>query len=232
MADIQKKNICFLVLPGFSLDNTSMRDITQALEALDYPVFSVNFWGNNEQRDFSKLTMEECRVGVAEEINKLSESYEHIVGIGMSLGGALLLDYAKHNDKLYCIVGVGIPFKLKYELFIRFGLFFLPIARLYYRITPRKFKWVASGKVVRYLTRDFVQDIDRVRTRVLLLHTTTDFVADRAVVDEFLNMMASTKKQVVYMKNPDHIMDCDSKIILPALSNFLNSYDDSLNIIS
>lgn len=231
MPDKHKKNICFFILPGFSPDASSTLDIKNALETLNYPVFSVNFWGDNNQRDFSKLTIEECRSGIVKEINRLSKSYDYIIGIGVSLGGALLLDYAKHEDKLYCVVSVGTPFKLRHELFIRFGLLFLPIARLFHKITTRKFKWVASGKVVRYLTREFVQDINRVRTRVLLLHSTLDFVADHEVVDEFLDMMASTKKQVVYVKNPDHIMNFDSKIIIPALSDFLNSFDDSFNLI-
>ncbi len=231
MPDKQKKNICFFILPGFNPDSNSVGGIKQALESLGYPAFSANFWGNNEKKDFSKLTIEECRIGIKEEIEKLSKNYEYIIGIGISLGGALLLDYAKNEDGLYCVVSVGTPFKLRYELSIKFGLIILPLLRLFYKLTNRKSKWVASGKVVRYLTRDFIQDVDRVRTRVLLLHSTFDFVAEREVVDEFLNMMSSTDKQVVYIKDTDHVINYDSEIILPAMFDFLSLPGDNLDVI-
>lgn len=123
---LNKADFCFILLPGFSPDDVPVKGIKADIEKLGYAAVAANFWGvkprgghapggNDPAINLSTLTIEECKSGVTSLIDKARQKYKYVVGIGISLGGALLLEHAKEHDDLFCVVSVGTPFSIKNE---------------------------------------------------------------------------------------------------------------------
>src|SRR5271154_6359008 len=105
--------ICFIVLPGLAPDPLSLVPLQKYLEARGYPVILTNFTGDLTTKDFSKVTIDGCLEKIGVLIKEAKQKYPVVVGIGISLGGALFIEYAKTHTDLDYIVSVGTPFKLK-----------------------------------------------------------------------------------------------------------------------
>ncbi len=165
MTEINKKDICFLLLPGFAPDAIPVLGIKAHLEEMGYNAVATNFWGNFLLQDFSKLTIENCKEGIAKQIDELSAQYTHVIGIGVSLGGALLLEYAKENNKLHCIISIGTPFELKQKFLIKVGFALYPIFLWRWKFlqrfkSQRPIPLPAAPMVARYLTGDFLKNME------------------------------------------------------------------------
>ena len=211
---MDKSKIHFIVVAGFSSDNLEAVKFQKCLENMGFSAQAVSFYGKGYRDDFSGITASECLENISKVINEASEKYEMVFGVGISLGGSLLLDYAKKNDNLQGIVGIGVPFKLRKIRLIHFGekLFpvFLPIWNYLQKI--KKFRLSplgAASMVTKYLEGEAIQNLDRVKTPVLLIHSKKDPVSDFKAVSKFFDIISSAKKKIIFFDNGDHVVDND-----------------------
>lgn len=215
-----KKDTCFVILPGFDQDNTPVLKIQEELERLGYTAVAKGFWGG-DSAVFSRLTIEESTAGVTALIKDLKQKYTQVVGIGISLGGALLLEHAKKNTDLAFIVSVGTPFRLKYKYLIGFALFTaFPFLSLMWRTVGYNSKWLASRRVVRYLNVEFTKDLSSITTPTLFLQSTYDYVVRSRNNEKYIVEMQSTTKEQVFVPNTNHIMECNGPIIISHINEF------------
>ena len=122
-----RAQLCFIVLPGLSPDSLPVVPIKTYLEEQGYSAIVTNFCGDNTTTDFSKLQIEDCLKNIGALIKKAKRQYSHVAGIGISLGGALLIEHAKTHSDLDFIVSIGTPFKLRKVTLISLAVALAPI---------------------------------------------------------------------------------------------------------
>lgn len=222
-----KKDICFIVLPGFAPDSIPVEGIKKQLEDHGYAAITANFWGDSEITNFSALTIEQCKAGISQLVKNTHKKYKYVIGVGISLGGALLLEHAKRNNGLHCIVSVGTPFKLRNKFLIKLGFVIYPLLNIVWkrlqkikelRLTPIE----AAKMVIDYLEGDFLRNLDSIQTQTLFIHSKKDLVTDYRALENFSWKISSAKKQIVYLDVNDHAIKYDCAEILNALTSFLS----------
>ncbi len=219
--------ICFLLLPGFSPDYKPVLTLKRALEKRGYAAIANNFFGDLVVDDFKKLTIKQCQKNISDIINQACLKYDRVIGIGVSLGGALLLEHAKTTNNLYGIVSIGTPFKLKYRRLMRIGEFLLPIAypiwKLFEKIKRLRLLPIgAEPVVVQYLENDFLQKLENVQVPVLFLHSKKDLVTDYRALPEFTGKISSQHKKIILSENGNHVINHDPEFIFEQSAHFFN----------
>ncbi len=214
-----KSKICFVLLPGFSSDDMQALGLKKILEKSGYDAVASNFYGEKIINDFSALTTEECLNNISETINRLSDKYEQVFGIGISLGGAFLMEHAKKFDNLNGIVSVGTPFRLKKRKLISLGQWFFPLIYLFWRPLQKIQKLRlspigASKEIIGYLEGKFLENLRIVTVPILFLHSKKDGVADYRALEEYVPRVGSEKKEITYFKNGNHVIDDNPEIIV------------------
>jgi len=82
--------------------------------------------------------------------------------------------------------------------------------------------------VAEYLEGDFLKNLEKMNTPVLLMQSKNDGVTDYRVLEKFIAKFPNSRKKIVYMKNTDHVIGYDVKIIMEQLQNFVGP--DVMNI--
>lgn len=224
---IENNQICFLLLPGFAPDNFPMLGLKRELEEAGYTAIATPFWGEKENINFYKLTIEDCKEGVKALIEKCKKQYPVVVGIGVSLGGALFMEYAKEGSDLDYIVSIGTPFKLRNKKFISLGIMIHPICEFVWEITQRISPRIlpplpATRMAFGYLNNEFTKGLEKNNTPTLLIQSKKDYVTDTSVTDEYLAKFSCQKKKAIYFENVGHALDYNNDIILKSLQDFIN----------
>lgn len=218
---------CFILLPGFAPDYIPMLALKRTLEKYGYATIASNFFGDIIIEDFQKLTIQECPENISTIINHAAQEYDRVVGVGVSLGGALLLEHAKIQNNLYGIVSIGSPFKLKHRRLMSIGEFLLPVVYPIWKHFE-KFKHLrllpigAGPAVIKYLENKFLQKLDNIQTPILFLHSKKDLVTDYRVLPEFFKKISSTRKNIIYSENGNHIIDHGQEFIYSQLAHFFD----------
>lgn len=220
------KKICFILLPGFSPDYVPVLALKLALEKRGYVAIESNFFGDVIVEDFRKLTIQECQGNISDLIDRNALQYDQIIGIGVSLGGALLMEHAKTKDNLCGIVSIGTPFRLRYRRLMSIGKFILPMAypiwRHFEKIKHLRLLPIGAGPaVIRYLENEFLQKLESIHTPILFLHSKKDLVTDYRVLHEFSGKISSKRKKVTLSENGNHVIDHDPEFIIDCLEHFL-----------
>ena len=127
LMNINNSKTYFILVSGFSADHVEAIKLQKSLHKLGFSADPISFYGEKYINDFTYLEIADCIKNISDFINKKSEQYENVYGIGISLGGALLLEHAKSNHNLKGIASIGTPFKIVNSNQIRFGLIFLPL---------------------------------------------------------------------------------------------------------
>jgi esterase/lipase len=215
---INNSKICFVLIAGFSSDAQQIWKLGDVLKLAGYSVVIGSFYGKTEVDDFSRLTEEECIDNISALINKATEKYERVYGLGISLGGALLLEYAKKENRLSGIVSVGTPFLLRNIRYIRFGIKFFPIIYPVWKHLQKikKFRLSPIGAVsmaVNYMEGKFLENLDRITTPTLFLHSKRDSVTDYRVLEKYAAMLSVTKHETIYFNNGNHVVDDNPMLI-------------------
>jgi len=210
--------ICFVLIAGFSSDSQQIWNLGEVLKAAGYGVAIGSFYGEAEAGDFSKLTEAECISNISALINKAADKYESVYGIGISLGGALLLEYAKKENGLSGIVSVGTPFLLRNIKWIRLGIKFFPIIYPVWKYLQKikKFRLSpigASEMAVDYMEGTFLENLDKITTPTLFLHSKKDSVTDYRILPKYASMLSTANHKIVYFNNGDHVIDNDPRLI-------------------
>lgn len=214
----KNKEICFVLLPGFSPDNFPVLGLKRVLESLGYSVVATSFYGESKIEDFSLLAMDDCISNISKIINKASDKYEKVFGVGISLGGALLIEHAKSFDNLSGIVSVGTPFRLKWRKLISFGQWLFPAIYLFWKQLQKiqKLRLVplgASERVIGYLEGKFLKNLKVITVPILFLHSRKDGVTDYLALEEYVPGISSKRKEIIYFENGNHVVDDNPEII-------------------
>jgi esterase/lipase len=218
---------CFILLPGFAPDYSPVLALKRTLEKYGYAVTATNFFGDIIVEDFKKLSIQECQENISDIINRATLKYDRVIGIGVSLGGALLLEHAKTKNNLYGIVSIGTPFKLKYRQLMSIGEFLLPTMYPIWKHFE-KFKHLrllpigAGPAVIRYLENRFLQKLENIQIPVLFLHSKKDLVTDYRALPEFSEKISSKHKDIILSENGSHVIDHDPKYIFEHLAHFFD----------
>ena len=225
--DSTRSQTCFVLLPGFAPDNVPVLKLKELLEKRGYSAIATNFYGGRVVTDFSKIRIGECLQDISKIIAEAARTHSRVVGVGISLGGALLIEYAKTNSNLTGIISVGTPFQLHNRHLLRVATYVAPViypvwrrfelAHKEWRLPPIG----ATRAVVRYLEGTFLQNLDKVKTSTLFLHTKTDAVANYKVLPKFVPKFTGAKTKVVITENGSHVMDDNPEIVLRYIEEFL-----------
>lgn len=217
---------CFILLPGFSPDNYPVLELKRMLEAKGHAAIASSFYGNEILSDLSHLSMNDCLNNLSLTIREAKKRHDRVIGIGISLGAAILLEHSKKEKNLDGIVSIGTPFKLKHQKLIRLGQIPVPLVKPFWRVAG-KFKKlrlppIAAAKVVlNFLREKFTTDLESITVPTLFFHSRKDGVTDFRVVQEFSDRMASPKKKIIFFDNVDHVINGHTDKVLKHIFEFL-----------
>jgi esterase/lipase len=218
--------ICFVLLPGFAPDYVQVLGLRESLKKHGFDVVASSFFGNTDIDDFSHLTAEDCIENISKIIDEASEKYDLVFGIGISIGGALLLENAKNNNNIKGVVSIGTPFRLKHRKLIRVGQKICPVIHPLWN-QLQKYKKLrllpigAGDMIVNYLEGKFLENLNSIEIPALFLHSKEDKVTDYKALSEFVPKLLSTNKKIIFFDNGNHVIGYNSELIIKnALSFF------------
>jgi esterase/lipase len=218
--------IHFVLVAGFSSDHKESYGLKHVLLNLGYSAYAVSFYGKDYQDDFTHITKAECIQNLTDYINDCCAQYDEVYGIGISLGGALLLEHAKTHTNLKGIVSIGTPFKLKHRWLISIADFLLPVIyplwRRLQKIKRLRITPIGAGKeMVGYMENEFLQNLDRIETPVLFLQSKKDSVTDWHTLETNITKIKSPIKEIEYFTNGSHVIDHDPALVTEMALKFL-----------
>lgn len=227
-AEKSNSSTCFVLLPGFSPDNVPVLNLKKHLEKRGHTAIASNFYGEKEISDFATLTINQCQDNLYRIIRAAKDKHNKVIGIGVSLGGALLLDHAKKENNLDAIISIGTPFKVKNVKLIRVGQIFLPVIHPFWKIWNKKkghrLPPIAATKMVMdYLCLKFPLDLEKISTPVLFLHSKKDRITDYQVLSEHSDKLTSAKKEIIFFDNGGHVINGGTDRVLDLAFDFLDS---------
>ena len=221
------EKICFILIAGFAPDETPVLELKKALEKRGYDAIAKGFFGNMMNQDFHLFTADECIKNISKLIDDTKYKYDKVFGIGISLGGAFLLEYAKKKNNLDGIVSIGTPFRLKKQRLIRIGQIFFPFVypvwKQLQKIKKLRLLPIGAGKImVEYMQKDFVKGLNTITTPLLFLHSKKDPVTDYRAIEKFSAQIPSARKKTVFFDNGNHVIDNDAESIVAQAINFFD----------
>jgi esterase/lipase len=219
---------CFIILPGFSPDNIPVLHLKELLEEKGFSAIATNFYGSAAVEDFSLLSIEDCQKNIADLINSSKKKYKKVYGIGVSLGGALLLEYAKKENGLDAIVSIGSPFKLRNKKKIFVARKILPlIVPVWKKLEKiKKLRPIPLGfaeEMITYLEGDFIKHLESIKTPVLFIHSKKDWVTDHKAAEEFSQKISNKRNQFIYFDNGGHVINGNSGKVVGYIIEFLGT---------
>jgi len=224
------EKICFILIAGFAPDNIPVMGLKKALQKKGFDAIASGFFGKEDFEDFESLTATGCVENIAKIIKDAQRSHDKVIGIGISLGGAFLLEYAKTRHDLDGIISIGTPFRLKNMRLIKIARFlfplFYPVWKRLQRIKRLRLVPIGAGiMMVEYLQNVFTVGLESVDVPVLFMHSRKDVVTDAAAVEEFVIRISSEKKQCVYFNNGNHVIDNNPELIIKHAFEFFDLPD-------
>ena len=222
---IPNNKIAFIILAGFSSTNRPVLGMQKKLIDMGYSAIALPFWGANKEVDTSKITAEQCHANISNAISKLAQNHDIVIGVGVSLGGAFLIEHAKTNSNLDYIVSIGTPFKLRNRNAISFGIAFYPILNIFWKLaqkmSSRTLHPIGALKFIRsYLEGDFLKNFEKVTTPILFLQSRNDFVVNATMIEKFMPQFGSEQKKIIYFEDTDHVIGYNNEVIINSVANF------------
>ena len=222
---MDKEKTHFVLVAGFSADHLESEALGRSVEKRGFSTEVISFYGEGYIDDFSHLKISDCHQNISKVIDRAKEKYENVFGIGISLGGALLLEHAKYKNNLRGIASIGTPFKLINSRWIHFGENFLPVINLVWKRLQKikRFRLSPIGATpmaMDYMEKDLLENLERIQSPVLLLHSKEDLVSDYRVLPKFLEMLGSEKKKITFFENGGHVIDDDPDLVIKYIFDF------------
>jgi esterase/lipase len=211
--------ICFVLLPGFAPDYIQVLSLGESLKKHGFAVVASSFFGNARIDDFSYLTAENCIENISKIIDEAAGKYDMVFGIGISIGGALLLEIAKNNSNIKGIVSIGTPFRLRHRKLIKLGRkacpFIYPVWKQLQKYKKLRLLPIGAGSmVVDYLDGKFLENLNSIQIPALFLHSKKDKVTDYKALSEFVPKLSSEKKIITFFDNGNHVIDYNPELII------------------
>lgn len=220
-----KNNIHFILVAGFSADHMEAVEMKYILEGKGFSAEAVSFYGRNYIDDFTRLTMAECVRNILEAINEEAKKYDAVYGIGISLGGALLLEHAKKYSNLKGIVSIGTPVKLSNRKLLSAGQKIIPLIypvwRRLQKVKQLRLNPIGATKaVINFLEGALQKNLEKINTSTLFIHSKKDLVSDYRALPDFIEKMSSKKKKIIFSDNGNHVINNDSELIIEYALDF------------
>jgi len=175
---MDKEKTHFVLVAGFSADHLESEALGRSVEKRGFSTEVISFYGEGYIDDFSHLKISDCHQNISKVIDRAKEKYENVFGIGISLGGALLLER--------------------------------------FRLSPIG----ATPMAMDYMEKDLLENLERIQSPVLLLHSKEDLVSDYRVLPKFLEMLGSEKKKITFFENGGHVIDDDPDLVIKYIFDF------------
>ena len=225
---IDRSQLCFIILPGLAPDPLSVIPIKTYLEEQGYPAIVTNFCGDNTTTDFSKLSIEDCLENIAALVREAKKRRPIVVGIGISLGGALLIEHAKTHSDLDFIVSIGTPFKLKKAKLISLGVALAPIIHPIWKFFDksqrlRPLPVEALPMAMRFFEGRFLENLDKVKSSILFMHGKKDPATDYKALLRYVKKFSNARTKVMLSENGDHQMGYDPVAITKDVFSFFDT---------
>ena len=222
---MDKEKTHFVLVAGFSADHLETTNLKKSVEKKGFSAEMISFYGEGYMDDFSHLKISDCQENISKVINRAAEKYENVFGIGISLGGALLLEHAKKVNNLRGIASIGTPFKLRNSQWIHFGEKFLPVINLIWKRLQKikRFRLspiAATPMAMDYMEKDLPKNLERIQAPVLLLHSKEDPVSDYHVLPKYLEQIGSEEKKITFFENGGHVIDDDPDLVIKYIFDF------------
>lgn len=221
---------CFILLPGFAPDNIPVLHLKELLEKKGFSAIATNFYGDTSVEDFSRLSIEDCQKNIADLIRASKKKYKNVYGVGISLGAALLLEYAKKENGLDAIVSIGSPFKLRNKKKIFVARKILPlIVPVWKKLEKiKKLRPIPLGfaeEMITYLEGDFIKEVEKIKTPVLFIHSKKDWVTDHKEAKKYAQKFPNKKNRFIYFDNGGHVINGNSGKVVGYIIEFLATLD-------
>jgi esterase/lipase len=217
------EKICFAILPGFAVSSMPVTPVENYIRSKGYLVYSSNYWGDGKVEDFSKLSVEDCIEGIHAFIQSVKTKTDYkVIGLGVSLGGALYIEYAKKYNDLDYIVSIGTPFKLKNRVIISIAGFILPFFKYFWRNSPGMVILNSSTMVLDFFKGPLLLDLDKIKTPILFLHSKQDNITYFSALMKNIPKFVNARTHLVVFENKDHVINYDAKAILFCISESID----------
>ena len=222
--------IHFVLVAGFSSDQREVLGLKNVLEKQGFSAEAISFYGEGLLDDFTDIQAHQCVENVTRFVNAAIEKHDAVYSIGLSLGGALLLEYAKKNHCLSGITSISTPFRLKRRKWISLGQKAYPVIYPFWK-RLQKYKQLrlspigAANTVVEFLEGEFLNNLSHIKTPILLLHSKNDPIADHEALPEFCRSFSSLKRQLIYLDDGGHVIDRNSDLVAGHTLDFLRNLE-------
>jgi esterase/lipase len=220
--------ICFLILPGLAPDPQSLEPMQEYFEEQGYTAVLADFWGDGPVPEFRSLTIDQCLAGIDVAVKKLRKKHSVVFGIGVSLGGALLIEYAKTHDGIDYIASIGTPFRLRRPHLVSLGITYAPFLHPLWKLIwpPQRSRPlpIAAGRMATdFFKGRFPLRLDSIKTPILFLHGKKDPLADYRAVYEFARRFTNAPIEIATFEKGGHEIDYDPAMIKDDVFRFLNA---------
>lgn len=223
---IDRSQLCFIILPGLAPDPLSVIPIGKYLESQGYAAIVTNFCGDNTTHEFSKVTIDGCLKNIGALIREAKKKHRIVVGIGISLGGALFIEHAKTHTDLDYIASIGTPFKLKWTRLISLGLIFIPIIHPIWKFFQpsqrrRPLPVEALPMTMDFFEGRFLKNLDTIKSPILFMHSKKDPTSDYRTLLEYAPKISNARTKILLSENGGHQMGYDPRHIVKNVFEFL-----------
>ncbi len=233
--------IGIVVTHGFTGNPRSTRPLGQRLASAGYSVEVPLLPGHGtDVRDLARTRYRDWYEHLARVTDHLAEHCEHVVLVGLSLGGTLSLDLAsQRGDLVSAVATVNAPVTAPVGIVARLG----PVLSLAAPYVPRRVAGLPPDDVARpgvdegaYRTvatraaRSIVRELPRIRTGlydleqpVLVVRSAVDHTVPPTDADELMELVGSADIRELVCERSYHValLDHDAPLVEEAVLRFV-----------
>ena len=222
--------IGIVLIHGFSASPHEVESLAYYLHReLNATVYAPRLPGHGTSpSDFAHTTSDQWYAGAESAFLVMNSTSDHVYVIGVSLGGNLALDIAKHHD-LAQVVSISAPVsfldnKISYAPYLKYFINTIPNNRLsedqkdYYYYN----RSVAAIAELYDYVEAFPHDLSRVEEPALILQSSNDFTIDFHSGDAIYEGISSQNKHIIPYESFSHTLINDreqNKIFLDIIDS-------------
>jgi carboxylesterase len=223
-----------------------LQEMLMYLEQRGIEYHSINLKGHNTNpSDLHRVTHKDWLKQAEEAYQEISDKWDIIFVGGLSMGGQLAL-YLASKYKVYGIITIGTPLKVKVPFIIRYMSHILQyIPYLIYRRQPfandrikkislsrkgaYKYFPISSVAQVCLLTRKIRRNyVNKVNAPILLIQSTSDHIVPRYNLEIFQKRLKTQSKDIhiMWVEDSYHLVNLDySKLeVFKKIYEFIQKY--------
>ncbi|NIM95281.1 MAG: alpha/beta fold hydrolase [Anaerolineales bacterium] len=234
----QRGRIGCILVHGFSGAPKEMRWLGEHLASEDFSVLGVRLFAHaTKQEDMIRARWYDWLASVEDAYYTLYNICDHIVILGLSMGGALSLIFASRFS-VTGVIACSTPYKIP-DRKIRVIRPMIPLISKVWRFAPKdETEWVEPGigkdhlEYRSYPVRGGAEFLDllrelraclpQVKVPTLLIHSTKDASVPYQDVKKIYNALGSEDKELITLENCGHVVtrDAERHVVFNAAVDF------------